>query len=307
MRPVLNLDQTAVFLTVLDTGSFSAAARKLNRAQSAVTYAIQELEADLRVQLFDRSGYRPALSEAGAALLPKAKRLVHEARTLQAQADGIAAGLEPALSLVIDAMAPIEPLTVALGAFKERFPSVATRVYVESLGAAADMLVDGTADVGLVLALFAPLEGLAREAAGRVHLVAVSAPSHPLAELQALRDAPIERQEAEEHLQLVLTDRSPRTRGADHGIITSNTWRLADLGAKHAMLRAGLGWGSMPRHMVAEDLARGRLSELRLKHWEGTGRMPHLPIIVAHALGASLGPAGRWLFDTLKGRDPADA
>ena len=169
------------------------------------------------------------------------------------------------------------------------------------------MLIDGTANLGLVLALFAPLEGLEREAAGSVDLVAVSAPSHPLAALQALREAPIERQEAEEHLQLVLTDRSPRTRNADHGIVTSNTWRLADLGAKHAMLRTGLGWGSMPRHMVAEDLERGRLSELRLRHWQGTGRMPHLPIIVAHALGTSLGPAGRWLFDTLKGRDPADA
>ncbi len=303
MRPVLNLDQMAVFLTVSETGSFSAAARKLNRAQSAVTYGIQELEADLRVQLFDRSGYRPALSEAGAALLPKAKRLVHEAGAIQAQADGIAAGLEPALSLVIDSMAPIEPLTVALSAFKERFPSVATRVYVESLGAAADMLIDGTADLGLVLALFAPLEKLEREAAGSVDLVAVSAPSHPLSQLQGLRDAPIMHEEAEEHLQLVLTDRSPRTRNADHGIATSNTWRLADLGAKHAMLRAGLGWGSMPRHMVAEDLEGGRLSELRLRHWEGTGRMPHLEIIVAHALGRSLGPAGRWLFDRLKRLD----
>lgn len=306
MMPVLNFDQLAVFLTVLETGSFSAAARRLSRAQSAITYAIQELEADLRVQLFDRSGYRPALSEAGAALLPKAKRLIHEARTLQAQADSIAAGLEPALSLVIDSMAPIEPLTVALSAFKERFPSVATRVYVESLGAAADMLIDGTADLGLVLALLAPLEALERETAGSVDLVAVSAPSHPLAALQALREAPIERQEAEEHLQLVLTDRSPRTRDADHGIVTSNTWRLADLGAKHAMLRAGLGWGSMPRHIVAEDLERGRLSELRLRHWEGTGRMPHLEIIVAHALGRSLGPAGRWLFDTLRGPGATD-
>lgn len=303
IRAPLNLDQLCVFITVVQTGSFSAAARQMNRAQSAVTYAIQQLEADLRIQLFDRTAYRPALSEAGAALLPGAKRLVREGGTLQAQADGIAAGLEPTLSLVVDSMVAMEPLTVVLRAFKERFPSVATRVCVESLGAAADRILDGTAHLGLVLALFAPLERLEREDAWSVDLVAVCAPTHPLALLQGLRAAPITRDEVEEHLQLVLTDHSPRTRDADHGVLASDTWRLADLGAKHAMLRAGLGWGSMPSHIVAEDLANGRLTEIRLQHWDGTGRMPHLKIVVAYPLGGSLGPAGRWLFDTLSGHD----
>jgi DNA-binding transcriptional LysR family regulator len=68
----LTLDQCLVFTTVAAEGSFSATARRMNRAQSAVTYASQKLEAQLGLLLFDRSGYRPVLTEAGAALLPRA-------------------------------------------------------------------------------------------------------------------------------------------------------------------------------------------------------------------------------------------
>lgn len=299
MRTQVDLDQLSVLLTVLEEGSFSAAARKLNRAQSAVTYAIQELEADMRVPLFDRSAYRPTLSEAGRALLPRARRVLREAAALQAQADGIAGGLEASLSLVVDAMFPMEGLTKTLAAFQERYPSVATRVHVESLGAAADMVVAGEVDIGLVIALFAPLDLLERRTVGTVDLVAVCSPSHPLAILQRDRERPITIEESEDYLQLVLTDRSPRTREQEHGVAAASSWRLADLGAKQAMLRAGLGWGSMPRHMVVEDMEAERLVELGLDRWAGTGRLPRLEIVVARLPEKALGPAARWLFAKL--------
>lgn len=295
-RP-LDLDQLSIFLAIVEGGSFSAAAKMLRRAQSAVTYAIQQLETDLAVSLFDRSAYRPALSEAGHALLPRARRVLREAGALQAQAHGIARGLEPALSLVVDSMFPLATLTGALVAFREQFPSVITRVHVESLGAAADMVTSGEADLGLLIALFAPSDMLVRASAGSVELVAVCAAHHPLAAMQSERIEPLKSEAVEDHLQLVLTDRSPRTRDQEHGVTATSTWRSADLGAKHAMLRAGLGWGSLPRHMAQEDLATGRLVELRLEHWQGTGRLPLLETIVARRGDRELGPAGRWLFD----------
>lgn len=303
MRANLDLDQLSVFLAVVEEGSFSAAARKLNRAQSAVTYAMQELEADMRVTLFDRSAYRPALSEAGRALLPRARRVIREAQALQAQADGIAGGLEASLSLVVDSMFPMAELTGTLADFQARFPSVTTRVHVESLGAAADMVTSGEVDIGLVIALFAPLELLERRVSGTVDLVAVCAPTHPLAVLQDRRDGPIMIEELEDHLQLVLTDRSPRTREQEHGVAATSSWRLADLGAKQAMLRAGLGWGSMPRHLVAEDTQARRLVELRVDRWAGTGSLPRLEIVVARLPDRALGPAARWLFEALAGGD----
>lgn len=103
----------------------------------------------------------------------------------------------------------------------------------------------------------------------------------------------------EDHLQLVLSDRSPRTREQEHGVASTSSWRLADLGAKHAMLRSGLGWGSMPRHIVAEDIERRRLVELRVDRWVGTGSLPRLEMVLVRRPDHMLGPAGRWLFERL--------
>ncbi|MBE7216842.1 MAG: LysR family transcriptional regulator [Caulobacteraceae bacterium] len=299
MAPVLKLDQLRVFATVEETGSFSAAARVLGRAQSAVTYAIQELEADLRTPLFDRSGYRPVLSPAGRALLPRARRVLREAQALQVQADGLAGGLEASISLVVDAAFPMATLTAALIAFQEAFPSVATHMHVESLGAGADMVMAGEADLGLVVAPFAPPDRLELAPAGALELAPVCAPAHPLALRQRADPQPIPLEAAQDHLQLVLSDRSPRTRDQEHGVVATTTWRLADLGAKHAMLRAGLGWGSLPRHLAEDDLRSGRLVELRLARWPVTERLPRLDLLVARLPDRAPGPAARWLFARL--------
>ncbi|MQB27834.1 LysR family transcriptional regulator (plasmid) [Agrobacterium radiobacter] len=72
------LDQFRIFIAVVEAGSFSAAARRLNRAKSAVTYAVQKLEDQVGTNLFDRSAYRPTLSEAGHILLPKAQRVLDD-------------------------------------------------------------------------------------------------------------------------------------------------------------------------------------------------------------------------------------
>ena len=131
----ITLDQITVLLAVEEQGSFSGAARRLGRAQSAVTYAIQKLEDRLGTALFDRSGYRPVLTEAGRALLPRAQRIAEEMGAFRAQARGMAAGLESELALVADAMFPMPVLLAALRAFGARYPTVPVRVYVETLEA----------------------------------------------------------------------------------------------------------------------------------------------------------------------------
>src|ERR1700689_4746230 len=91
----LTLDQIRVFLSVVDEGSFPKAAKSLQRAQSAVTYAIRKLEAEIGVPLFDRSAYRSVLTPPGRALLTRARRIAEEAGAFREQARGLASGLEP--------------------------------------------------------------------------------------------------------------------------------------------------------------------------------------------------------------------
>lgn len=291
----LTLDQLQVFLAVAEEGSFSAAARKLGRAQSAVTYAVQKLEDQVGSEMFDRSAYRPALTEGGRALLPRVRRILGEVSDFRVQARGIAGGLEPELAIMVDALFPMRELMEGFRDFQAAFPSVQTRIYVESLGAAVQTVIDGIADIGLATEFASGFPELRHSPILEIELVPVAAPGHPLARL----DRPLTAEQVRDHVQLVLTDRSRLTEGQDHGVVAVRTWRLADLGAKHAMLLAGLGWGGMPRHMVADDLAAGRLMELDTTL---AFKFPRVPMVVVTRADKALGPAGRWMAERLSGR-----
>ena len=287
----VTLDQLKVLATVIEEGSFSAAARKLGRAQSAISYAVNKLEEQIGTALFDRASYRPVLSQAGRALLPRVRRILDDVAQFRLQASGFADGLEPELSLVVDAMIPMERLVRAFKEFQALFPSVQMRIYVEALGAAVQRILDGSISLGIVADIACGSDELDRVPAFEVELVAVAAADHPLARLSGA----IEPEACRDHVQLVLTDRSTLTQGQDHGVLAVSTWRLADLGAKHAMLLAGLGWGSMPEHMIADDVAAGRLVRLTVSRWADSDQPPNLLFVTAQRRDRVLGPAGRWM------------
>jgi DNA-binding transcriptional LysR family regulator len=98
-----------------------------------------------------------------------------------------------------------------------------------------------------------------------------------------------------EQVQLVLTDRTALTAGQDFGVLALRTWRLGDLGAKHALLLAGLGWGYLPAEMVADDLAAGRLMRLQVAE----APEYRYPIGLIHRTDTPPGPAGAWLAERL--------
>lgn len=295
----INLDQLRVFAVVVEEGSFSAAARRLDRSQSSVTYAIQKLEGAVGRPLFDRSGYRPDLTEAGRVLLPRARRVVEISASFERQARALREGVEPELTLVVDAMFPMPSLFVALSAFDQRFPTVQTRLYVESMGATVKTVLDGRADLGIVIDFANVSNELAAVAMDAIELVPVAAPTHPLMLLQKQSGQTLEDEDLRDHLQLVLTDRSELTKGRDNGVVSVRTWRLADLGAKHAMLLAGMGWGNMPVHMVSSDLEAGRLVELEIARWPKHVRRPTIATVMVHRQDRPPGPAGSWLLGQL--------
>ena len=260
---VPSLNQLGVFLAVVETGSFAAAGRRLGRATSAVSYAIANLEQQLGVQLFDRDQARkPALTEAGAAVLSEARSISVGVDNLRAKVKGLLDGLEAEITLAVDVMLPTARLVDAMRAFEATFPTVNLRLYVEALGAVTQLVHSGIADIG-ISGVDATLPGIERIKVGGVELIPVAAPSHPLAGRGNTPGA------ARNFVQLVLTDRSTLTEGRDFSVIGVRTWRLADLGSKYALLLAGIGWGNMPEPMVHADLAAGRLKRLELPEWLG--------------------------------------
>jgi DNA-binding transcriptional LysR family regulator len=284
------LDQLAVLTAVADTGSFSGAAAKLRRGQSVISYTIANLEAQLGVPLFDRGGRRPILTPAGRAILEDARRVGLMIDSLRARASTLRQGFEAEVSLAVDVLFSVPALTCVLRAFAETFPSVSLRLRMEAVGGVTQLVLDGICTLGLSGWPALQPATLERRPIGAIELVPVTAPSHPLAAL-----ATVTRADARDHTQLVLSDASRLTDGQDFGVIGLKTWRLGDLGAKHALLLAGLGWGNMPHHQVATDIKAGRLKRLTI---EGEPTYDYA-IQLIHRINRPPGRAGAWLADKL--------
>lgn len=295
MLDAVSLDQLRIFVTAADEASFSAAGRRLGRMQSVISHSVANLEAQLGVALFDRAGRYPRLTAAGGMLLERARRVLRDVAGLKAHARSMAEGLEPELSIVVDVMFPQDRLTDAVTAFAHRFPDTPLRLHVEAMGAVVETLLGRRASVGVSGSLPVLPPSVESEPLLDIDLVTVVAPSSPLARVDGA--IPVER--LAEVTQLVLTDRSPLTEGRDFGVVATKNWRLADLGAKHAFLRAGLGWGHMPREMVARDLEDGSLVAIRIESL--AMYLPVMTMRTVFRIDERPGIAGRWLIERLRG------
>jgi DNA-binding transcriptional LysR family regulator len=287
------LDQLKVLLSVIDAGSFAGAARKLNRATSVISYSIANLEAQLGLTLFDRQTTRkPQLTEAGRMVLAEARTVINGIDSLRAKSKGLLQGLESELHLVLDTLLPEHRVVDALTSFRAQFPTVTLHLYIESLGAVTKLVCDRIATIGIAGPLVS-IDGIAKIAVGSVRMIPVAAPNHPLATSTGHMPGA-----GREHVQLVLSDRSDLTRGRDIAVVGTSTWRLADLGSKHMLLKAGIGWGNMPESMVADDLATGRL--IRLDMPDSIGGDYVMDAI--YRTDTPPGPAGSWLIEHFRGQ-----
>jgi DNA-binding transcriptional LysR family regulator len=179
----LSLDQLRVLVTIVDAGSFSAAGRKLGRAQSAISQAIATLEALQGVALFDRSGYKPRLTEVGRVLVDHARLVLASAARFEAVAAGTRQGVEPELALAIDPLVPTAPLIDSLRAVGETFPNLPVSFSAEGLGGSLRRLRDGSAALAICLLLPDLPEDIVAYPLLRIRMRPVVAPGHPLASL----------------------------------------------------------------------------------------------------------------------------
>ncbi|MET0218253.1 MAG: LysR family transcriptional regulator [Burkholderiales bacterium] len=289
----LTLDQLRTFIAAVDEGSFSAAGRKLRRAQSVVSQTLANLEAQLGVKLFDRSARYPRLTDEGRSLVADARSVADNVDEFKARARTMREGLEPELSVAMDVMYPMAALTRAAAHSRKTYPHTPLRLYVEALGGVIKPVLDRDCSIGVIGSLPLVPDELQSETLPSTPLVTVVSPSHPLAKNRGV----VSVSAISKHVQLVLSDRTVLTAGRDFGVLSPLTWRLADLGAKHAFLKAGLGWGHMPLHMVQADLDGGLLVKIRV---EAVPRAPVMPMRVVFRKDAPPGPAGRAFIAQLK-------
>lgn len=296
MLDVLTLDQLRTFVTVAESGSFRAGGVRLRRVQSAISHAIANLEGELGVSLFDRSGHRPVLTAQGEALLANARDILLRVDAMRARARGMSEGVELSLTLTVDTLFPILDVGTALAEVRAAFPTVGFTLAVEALGGPLDALLDKRSTLAILVGEDFRDPRVALEAMCSIEQVAVAAPRHPLG--TRVQEGKISLPDLADHLQIVLADPTTLSAGRSFGVLSPQTCRVNTQDAKHAMIVAGLGWGRLPAWLAMPDLRAGRLVRLAVP---GLGRDGELgsEAYIAHRLDEPLGPVGRALHAAL--------
>lgn len=263
----LDLDALRVLDAIARRGSFAAAADALHRVPSSVTYAVRKLEENLGVTLFDRSGHRARLTPAGEALLREGRELLAMAEGVVRHVQRAATGWESELRIAVADLVPMDRMLSLCETFLADAPDTRLRLRTEVLGGTWDALVGGRAD----LVIGAPGEGppgggYATRPLGEVEFLFVVAPHHPLARMPD--PLPIEAVRRARAVAAADTSQGlpPRTVGLLPGqpVLT-----VPDLQTKREAQLRGLGVGHLPRHLIAEDLAAGRLCVKATEEGEG--------------------------------------
>ncbi|NLR95862.1 LysR family transcriptional regulator [Rhizobium sp. P38BS-XIX] len=295
MLPNPTLDQLQVFLTVAESGSFSAASRALNRAQSVISYTIANLEAQLEMPLFERSGSRqPKLTDAGRVMLEDARRILSDLQVMRARVKGLKSGLEAEVSVAISVMVPVHATVDVLREFRDRFPYVALRLDTGELGSMLELVASGKSTIGIGGSVLKQDDSLVIERIGHSFMLPVAAPTHPLAQL----GRPLTLTDVREEVQLVVTDASTLTNGKDFNVLSYKIWHVSDIATKHQLIRGGLGWGGLPASFIMEDLQKGRLVPLALDAYDQS----EYPIYAVRKVDNPPGPAAAWMIEAFSSR-----
>ena len=259
----LSLEALQVIDAIARRGSFAAAAQELHRVPSAVTYSVRQLEDGLGVALFDRGGHRAVLTAAGQELLEEGRRLLEAASDLECRVQQVARGWESELRIAVDTVLALERLYPVVASFFAEGTGTRVRLSREVLGGTWDALASGRADLAVgASGEFPAGRHFATRPLGRIDMVFVAAPSHPLAG----EPQPVPMAKVRAHRAVSVADSSrllpPRTAGLLSGQDALTVPTLQDKLDAHV---AGLGVGFLPRPLAAREAAAGRLVILEVE------------------------------------------
>jgi DNA-binding transcriptional LysR family regulator len=289
----VTLDQLRTFIVAADKGSFSGAGRHLKRAQSVVSQTLANLEEQIGVRLFDRSGGFPVLTDQGRALLADARAIAGNVDLFKARAKSLAGELEPELRVAMDVVFPVETFIATVADFQTQFPTTQLKFDLES-SAVMELVREGRCDIGVAGSWSLTPPQLTRQALLKFRTAIVVSPKHPL----ATYSGPVPFSVLNQHVQLVHVDPVHLPPGDALARLSSRVWRLSHLGAKLAFLRAGLGFGGLPVHMLEEDFASGALVQITIQDMPPSGDVITMSAI--YRTDSPPGPAGRWFIERLK-------
>lgn len=257
MNTKISLEALEVIDAIARKGSFASAAESLHRVPSAITYAVRNLEADLGVPIFNRSGHRAALTEAGEELLREGRHLLRAASELELRVKRVATGIETELGIAVTDLLRMDAIYPLLEDFYSQGFGTRIRVMREVFGGSWDALVTGRADISIG----APGEGppgggYNAKLMGTLEFVFAVSPQHPLADIPD----PLQNEDIRQYRSISAADSSrnlpPRTSGILSG---QDVLTVPDMRSKLLAQIAGLGVGYLPKKMAEEHVRQGKL------------------------------------------------
>jgi DNA-binding transcriptional LysR family regulator len=270
-HPRISLEQWRSLLAVVDAGGYAQAAAVLHKSQSAVTYAVQRMEALLGVKVFEVVGRKAHLTPTGEVLYRRAKALLDEAGALESAAGSLAAGWEPELRLAVEIIFPTWLLLRCFGRFGEERPQTRIELYESVLSGTEEALLQRKVDLAICSQV---PPGFAGDPLIRLRFMAMAHPDHPLHQFG--RELTL--QDLRKHRHLVIRDTGSQRRSGSW-LGAEQSWTVSQKATSIHAAVMGLGFAWYPEDTVRGELERGELKPLPLR--EGGERWADLYLVFA--------------------------
>lgn len=251
----MNLDQLQVLKIINEEGSFSKASERLNKAKSAISYAMSNLEDELGLLLIDRSSYRPVLTSYGKQLLEKSLPVLESFEKLEMFAGTLSKNQELKLHLSMSALWPINKITPVLMELGQKYPETEIMFTTEVLSGEQLLLMEKV-DMAIVAHLENRVDIEYRQI-GEVSMPNLISANHPMADKKDLK-----KEDLSNFPQIVVRSTLPQ-KGKSFGLLKEGKkWNVDDLDSKLKLILSGLGWGRLPDHIANEYIQRQCLKEI---------------------------------------------
>lgn len=255
----MTLDQLVALDAIIATGTFRGAADRLNKAQSAVSHQIRKLEDELGFVLLSRDAYRPTLTSEGEVFYRETARVLEQVRALKSVAAGLRSEQEPVVSIAIAATMALDPILNLLGSIRQAYPGTNIHVASEMMGGPLARLMEGSADMIIAGLQDVPIDDVETLPFGSVTIRPVASAGFPAAQKSGVRS----RREMQGYTQVIVSGTGGKDFDQSRDVLSGGQrWSVSDFEAKKSIIKAGLGWGGIPDHMMRGELASGELVPL---------------------------------------------
>ncbi|MCQ9615582.1 LysR family transcriptional regulator [Paenalcaligenes niemegkensis] len=280
-----SIEQLEMLSAVAQRGSFSAAARHLGKAQSSVSSAIANLEIDLGFALFSREAKLPTLTEAGAQILKSAELILDQCLELESHAHRLAAVSQTSMTIAIEIPynAVIEPLRL----FSESFPHIDITIRTPDRGRVTELLLSRDVDLAISFAQSSYPRHIQFSQLGKLILTHVAHREHPLA-----GNTKISFLELKKHRRLTFSAHKNQLPTTEY-LNANQIWQAESYLALLELVKANLGWATLPRQLIKQEIDSGELIELPLEAYPHTDWV--LGIDLLWAKEAQMQPGTQWL------------